>query len=185
MKIKTKHITLVSLFAALTAISAYLSIPVQPVAISLQTLVVLLSGMILGSKLGALSQIVYILIGLAGLPVFTGGYGGIAVLSRPSFGYAIGFILGAYVSGRICETFKKHDILKYSIASILGTLGIYLLGLPYFYYIINMVMGKSLSVSAVLKSGLIIFLPGDIIKAIVAIIISWRIVPIINKFIAH
>ena len=68
----TKDITLISLFAAMTAIGAFISIPIGPVPLTLQTLFVLMSGFVLGPKKGALSQVVYIALGLIGLPIFAG-----------------------------------------------------------------------------------------------------------------
>ena len=72
MKISAKELSLISMFTALTAIGAFISFPVGPVPITLQSLFVILSGLVLGSKLGALSQLVYILLGLVGIPIFAG-----------------------------------------------------------------------------------------------------------------
>lgn len=183
MKLNTRDLILTALFTALTIVGAYLIIPTQPVPISLQTLFVLLSGILLGSKLGALSQIVYILIGLIGLPVFAGGNGGLTMIAKPSFGYAIGFILGAYICGKIMESNIKSKLIKFSLAAIGGTIAIYLIGIPYLYFALRIVSNKILTFSILMKTGLIMFLPGDLIKAVIAVILSIQLVPILNKVI--
>lgn len=181
MNIKTKDMILVALFAALTAVGAFISIPVGPVPISLQTMFVLFSGMILGSKLGALSQIVYLIIGLVGIPVFAGGNAGLAAVMRPSFGYAIGFILGAYICGKIVESRFSNNVFKFIIASLLGTLAIYLIGIPYLYFVLKIVSHKTLGFYTLMKTGLIIFIPGDLVKCVTASLISYKILPLMNK----
>ena len=181
MKLSTKDLILIALFSALTVIGAYLSLPIQPVAISFQTLIVIMSGMILGSKSGGLSQVIYIFLGLIGLPVFTGGIGGIPILMKPSFGFAIGFIPAAYLSGKVVEKFENNSILKYILASLVATLIIYLFGLPYMAYILNGVLHKNLSWIKIFQSGCLIFLPGDIIKCILSSLISYKIIPLIKN----
>ena len=89
-----------SLMAALTAVSAYVTLPIGPVPITMQTCFVLLSGAVLGSRWGAGSQIVYVCLGLAGIPVFAGGMSGPGVVLSPTFGYIAGFVLAAFLTGR-------------------------------------------------------------------------------------
>ena len=103
-----------SLFAALTAAGAYIQIPMpfSPVPVTLQVFFVLLAGSILKSKWGSLSMIVYTLLGIAGLPVFAGGSSGIGVLLGPTGGYIVGFILAAYVIGKLSE--KTENAAKSS-----------------------------------------------------------------------
>ena len=93
MKTTTREITLISLFSALTAIGAFISIPLGPVPITLQTLFVLLAGFLLSPRSAALSQIVYIGIGLAGVPIFSGFTGGLQAILKPSFGFLVGFVI--------------------------------------------------------------------------------------------
>jgi len=98
----TRDLILVALFAALTAVGAFIKIPIPYVPFTLQYFFCALAGIILGSKLGALSQIIYVAVGLVGAPVFTDG-GGITYIFKPTFGYLIGFIVAAYVIGKIRE----------------------------------------------------------------------------------
>lgn len=169
MKISARNIVLIGLFAALTAVGAFVSIPVGPVPITLQTLFVILGGILLGPKFGALSQIIYILLGLIGLPIFSGFTGGAQIIFKPNFGFIVGFVFAAYIVGKISEVNSKSRIW---LASITGTIVIYLFGLPYMYYVLSNLMGMDLTLYALLKMGLFMFLPGDILKLIVASIVG-------------
>ncbi|NLL82532.1 MAG: biotin transporter BioY [Tissierellia bacterium] len=170
MKIKTREIVFVAIFTALTAVGAFISIPIGPVPITLQTLFVLLSGILLGPKLGALSQIVYILLALIGIPIFSGFSGGPQILLKPSFGFAIGFVFAAYIIGKI--TYKDINPKKIFVASIIGSVLIYLFGLPYMHYILNYVMKMNLSIVEVFKMGCLLFIPGDLLKLILANLVA-------------
>lgn len=169
---KTKDLTLVSLFAALTAIGAFVSIPVGPVPLTLQTLFVLVSGYVLGAKKAALAQLVYITIGLVGLPIFAGFSGGIQTILKPSFGFLIGFVAGAYTVGFLSR--KAKGFISYLAAGAAGTLVIYLFGLPYMAIILNYVMDSGLSLKMILQIGVIAFLPGDLIKLSIAAYLGKR-----------
>lgn len=169
-----------ALFTALTAVGGILSIPLGPVPITLQTFFVILSGIILGSKLGALSQITYVVLGLIGLPIFSGAYGGLGAIVRPSFGFLIGYIIAAYVIGKLTEKDKSLSKIIYSV--ILGSFIIYIIGVPYFYFIFTTYIGKSINFYEALKYACIPFIPGDIIKAVIAIILSKQLIPRLSKY---
>lgn len=93
---KTKTLIYCSLFTALIAAGAFIKIPVPVVPFTLQYLFTMLAGLLLGSKRGTISVVAYMLLGLAGLPIFSEG-GGLWYVFKPSFGYIIGFCLGTYV----------------------------------------------------------------------------------------
>lgn len=174
---KTKNIILVAIFTALTIVGGFLKIPVGPVPITLQFLFTAFAGIFLGAKLGALSQIIYILIGLVGVPVFTQG-GGLSYIFKPSFGYLIGFILAAYIIGKFAENIKmnsKYSIYKLFIGCLIGLALIYAIGVPYMYIIINHVMGAKINFSTAIKTGFLIFLPGDLLKCIVVSFIGKKV----------
>ena len=179
MKLSIKEMSLVSMFTALTAVGAFISIPVGPVPITLQTLFVLLSGMLLGPKLGALSQIVYIVLALIGIPIFSGFSGGPQILLKPSFGFAIGFVFAAYIVGKMTQ--NNFSVKKMFLASAMGSIVIYLFGLPYMYYILNFVMEMDLTFAAVFKMGCLSFIPGDLAKLVVANIVTKKTLPILGK----
>lgn len=181
MKLSTKDMALVAMFTSLTAIGAFISIPLGPVPITLQSLFVILSGLILGPKLGALSQIVYILLGLVGAPIFSGFTGGPQSVMAPSFGFIIGFVFAAYVVGKIAHSNNELSTKKVWIGSLVGSLVIYLFGLPYMYYMLNIIMGNQFSFLNIMQMGCFMFLPGDLAKLVIASLVGIKILPILNS----
>lgn len=134
---KTIEITLVSMFVVLIAIGANITsiIPfavVGGVPITLQTFFAVLSGLILGSRLGAITTSVYAFMGLVGLPVFARFSGGFGSLLSPTFGFILSFILAAYVGGKIIE--KKKTVAWYVFASLVATAINYLFGTNWMYF---------------------------------------------------
>ena len=166
VKLNTKDITEIGMFAALTAIGASISIPLGPVPITLQSLFVLLSGLVLGSRKAFFSQTAYVLL------VFAGFSGGIQSVTNPSFGFVIGFVASAFFAGKISE--KQMYSTKNSALSVLaGTLVIYAIGIPYMYYVLNIILAENLNIIQILSMGMFMFIPGDILKAVIAVII-WK-----------
>ena len=104
MSISTRQLTATAMISALTAVSSFLTIPIGPVPATMQSCVVLAAGPLLGARLGAISQLVYLMMGFAGLPVFAGGKAGLGIVLTPSFGFLVGFIATAYVTGRLGTT---------------------------------------------------------------------------------
>ncbi|WP_326909544.1 biotin transporter BioY [Sedimentibacter sp. MB31-C6] len=180
MKLSINDITQTGIFTALTAIGAFISIPVGPVPITLQTFFVLLSGIILGSRKAMFSQIAYILLGLVGLPIFAGFSGGLQTITKPSFGFLIGSVLAAYCVGKITEK-KSDSTTNMYIAVIIGTLIIYAIGIPYMYYILNIMLSSNLHINQILKLGMLMFIPGDTIKAIVTVLLGSKLQGKLNK----
>lgn len=107
-------------FACLTALGALVQIPIGPVPITLQVLFVLLSGLVLGSRLGALSQMEYLAIGFAGAPVFTQGKSGLIALLGPTGGYLVGFVVAAYLSGLVAESVARPGRVRFFLAGLAG-----------------------------------------------------------------
>ena len=168
MKIKTRDMVLVALFTALTAVGGFLTIPLKPAPITLQTLFTLLAGVVLGPKLGALSQLVYVILGLMGVRVFAGFSGGPQTVFSPSFGFLIGFIFISYIVGLIIHKDNNYTLKNILFATILGSILVYFFGVPYMYLILNKVMDTPITMAQAIKSGCLIFLPGDFLKAIIA-----------------
>ena len=159
MKIRT--MTRVALFAALTAVGAFIRIPLGYSSITLQTFFTAMAGCVLGPWYGALSQLVYVALGLVGLPIFTQG-GGIGYLVQPTCGFLIGLIPAAWVIGRIAgRTPEPKQIVP---ACLLGYGVLYAIGVPYMALILNTFLGKGMGFSAIMWAGMIPFLPGDMIK---------------------
>jgi biotin transport system substrate-specific component len=170
MKFSARDIALAGMFAALAAIVAVLGRfgITAIVPFSLQPLVVLLAGGLLGARLGAMSISVYVLMGLIGLPVFEKPpFGGPAYILQPTFGFLIAFIAAAYVIGKLLEG-KKSGFGCYFMAMLAGLFIIYAIGLPYFYLIFNFYIGKAMPVISVIKIAFLPFVGFDLLKAIMS-----------------
>lgn len=118
-KFTTRDLILCALFTALSAIGAFIRIPVPLVPFTLQITFTTLAGLLLGSKKGAISVAVYVLMGLIGIPVFTQG-GGFSYVLKPSFGFLVAFIIGAFVTGLIVEKKQNPSFLRILGASFAG-----------------------------------------------------------------
>jgi biotin transport system substrate-specific component len=157
-------------FVLATAFGAYVRIPVKgsPVPITLQTFFVILSGAVLGRKLGTLSQTAYFILGIAGLPIFQGSVSGAAYLAGPTAGYLIGFIASAYLIGKLIEI--KPTSFAWSVLTFaLGSLVIYVFGISWLIYMYKMNFVNAFS------TGILPFIPGDIAKILFAGIIYSKI----------
>jgi biotin transport system substrate-specific component len=171
---KLRWIVLASLMAALTAVGAYIHVPIGPVPIVLSTLFVLLTGLLLGSRWGLASMGLYLLVGAIGMPVFYGGKGGFAHFFGPTGGYLFGYVLAAWITGFISE--RSHGLLVLDIFAVLiGSLVIYGLGVPWLKMVTQMSWTKTLMV------GMVPFLIGDAIKASVAVILARSVRPILKR----
>ncbi len=164
----TKKIVKTGIMAALTTVGAYIIIPLpfSPVPITLQTFFVLFSGRILGKKYGSLSQVIYLLIGMAGLPVFAGGTGGLGILAGPTGGFLVAFVAAAWIAGFYTDN-KIKDFFIYLTA----TATIYLIGCSYFIF------STGTDIISALNLTVLPFLPGDLLKIILLIIAG----PIISR----
>ena len=173
-----RDITQIGIFTALTAVGAFITIPIGPVPITLQSFFVLLSGIILGSKKAMFSQITYLLLGLIGFPIFSGFSGGLQHIFKPSFGFIIGYVAAAYVVGKLTE---EKTASKYLWTAVLtGTLIIYAFGLPYMYYVLNIMLNSNLSIVKILQLGMFTFIPGDMLKAVIIVFFAQKISPLLK-----
>jgi len=157
-----------SMFGALTAIGSLIVIPLQPLPITLQTLFTGLAGILLGGYTGALSQIVYVILGVIGLPVFAGGKAGLGTLMGPSGGYLIGFIVAAYIIGKLVEARKEPGLVWIGLSLVIGNLVIYTLGVA------QLSLAAHLSISKALLVGVVPFLVGDLLKLVTATLIALK-----------
>ena len=167
----------VALFAALTSVGGYLRIPVPPVPFTLQTLFVYLSADILGSRRGAQSQLIFLTLGLMGVPVFTLG-GGPGYVLQPTFGYLLGFPVAAWAIGRALDS--HHQTIRWRVfflSNALGFLIIFTAGVAYLYINVNFIVHKSISWTTAFWSGLVIFLPGEVLKMAIAAVLARKIRP--------
>lgn len=133
----TKRLVYIAIFTALITVGGLISVPIPftQVEISLQTVFVILAGLMLGGRDGALAVLVYIAMGLFGLPVFTKG-GGPQYVFMPSFGYLIGFPIGALIGGVLCKRLKTVTRGKVFLCALVGCVPIYVLGVTYQMFIL-------------------------------------------------
>ncbi len=178
-KSRIMKLTLCALFVALTAIGAFIKIPTPLAPFSLQVLFVIMAGIVLGPRLGFLSQMAYITIGLIGIPIFTLG-GGPSYIFQPTFGFLLGFAAAAFVVGEITERSRPLTLKKLMLAGSAGLVAIYAIGLPYLYVMLNVYMGKDMSLASILWGACALFLPGDLLKIFLASVLSLKILKALN-----
>ena len=184
MKTQTKELTICAMFSALIIIGAFLKIdiplPLYTMHFTLQWLFVILATLLLGERLGTLSVVVYILLGLAGLPVFAAG-GGIGYVLRPGFGFLLGFVLAAFLIGLIMKKVKSQSLMSMIIAAAVGELAYYSVGAVYFYLIKNLYVGDAVSFRVVVVSYCLITVIPDFILCVLASLLAQKLKPILNR----
>ena len=173
-----RMLVLTALFAALTAIGAFLKIPTPWSSFTLQTFFVCMAGILLGPKYGALSQFAYVALGLLGLPIFTEG-GGIGYLLMPTCGFLLACVPAAAVSGLLTRRSLSRG--RIALACFAGYAVVYLIGLPYMALILNVYLGKGMDLSAILWAGMLPFLPWDTLKLIATVFLANRLAPMLRK----
>ncbi len=162
-------------FSIFLALCAQLSIklPFTPVPITLQTLGVLLIGAVLGSKRGALTMLVYLAEGAAGLPVFAGDPIGFTHLLGFTAGYLWATPIAAFVTGLLCERGFDRSYLTSALAMLPGTLIFYALGVPW------LAITAHMNIAHAFVAGMLPFIPGDLLKLVIASALlpsAWKIV---------
>jgi len=152
-------------FAVLTALGAYVYIPLPftPVPITLQTFFVLFSGLAMGPVLGATSQLAYLLMGIIGMPFFSAGGAGFSHILGPTGGYLIGFVLASWVTGKIIQGRRSTGLILFSL--ILGAVIYFSFGLLNLSFVLGCGIRKAMLL------GFIPFIPGDILKIIISVVI--------------
>ena len=175
---RIKMLVLCAMFTALTVLGAYIRIPTPISSFTLQLLFVFLSGVLLGPKYGPLSQLIYVALGLIGIPVFIGG-GGISYVLQPAFGFTIGFIASSFVIGMMTKNNKS--IPRILLSCICGLAAVYIIGLPYMGIILNVYMQKQMTVWQILLNGMVIFLPFDALKIAATVLLSKPLIKAIDS----
>ncbi|OUM92515.1 MAG: hypothetical protein BAA04_12180 [Firmicutes bacterium ZCTH02-B6] len=193
-----RQLALVAMFAAVTSVLAWIRIPLpfSPVPITGQTFGLMLAGLLLGPRLGALSQTVYLLMGVIGLPVFAGGQAGLGVLLGPTGGYLWGHIAGAYIAGLVAGPDPagaaprpmpataggrlpgglprgRIGLARTLTGAVLGGIAaVYALG------VVQLAIVTGMDWPAAVLAGAVPFLPGDLVKAAVAATVAMRLAPV-------
>lgn len=166
---------LVIAFVALNALFAQIAVPLPftPVPLTGQTFAVRLTGGLLGSRLGLIAMLGYLLAGAFALPVFAGGRGGAAMFMGPTAGYLAGFVVSAWLMGRLAERGWDRRFGRGLVAMLLASLPIYVLGLA------GLWLWQPMPLGTLLAKGLLPFLPGDVVKLVLAaglLASGWRVV---------
>jgi biotin transport system substrate-specific component len=150
-----------SIFALLTFLGASIRIPLFPVPFTLQTLFVILAGAVLGSRAGVFSQAIYLSVGILGVPIFAGSLAGIAVFAGPTGGYLVGFMLAAFLVGRLIN--KRTSLLWHTTVFALGSLAILVCGVAHLAIVYSQDLFSALAL------GFVPFLLGDTVKVFAAV----------------
>ncbi len=175
MKKKTLYsMVLTAIFAALTAVGAFLRIGVSPVSFTLQVFFTCMAGTLLGPYWGAASQAIYVLLGLVGLPIFTEG-GGLMYVAKPTFGFLLGLIPMAFLVGLLSKPKKTTGMRRFwrlMMAGGVGLVALYAVGLPYLYF----ALGGAWSIGKTIVSGCLVFLPFDLLKLICSALLGTKLI---------
>jgi biotin transport system substrate-specific component len=162
---KTYYLALIGIMAAVLSVIGPFAIPVGPIAITLGTFGVILSGYVLGPKYGTLSVVIYILLGVIGLPVFSGASGGIGKIIGPVGGYIIAFIFLSFSTGLFVTLFKKNIVL-HVVGALIGEVVMYIIGTAWFIFVTKTTLAYALTVCV------FPFLIGDTIKLAAAVVVG-------------
>ena len=179
-RISTQELVLGGVFTTLIAVGAFIKIPVPVVPFTLQFLFTMLAGLLLGGRRGAMSVGVYILLGLIGLPIFAEG-GGFWSILNPSFGYLLGFMLAAYVTGRMVERRARLSTGWVIAVNFLGLFIVYAAGMIYYYVICNYVIDTPIALGPLFLYCFVLAVPGDICLCVLAAILTVRVKPVFDK----
>ena len=172
-------LALCALFAALIAAGAFLRVPVPVVPFTLQFLFAALAGLLLGGRLGLCAVLLYLFMGLVGLPVFAEG-GGLFYVLKPSFGYLIGFAVGAYVTGRVAHGVPAPSFRRLLGAAFLGLALVYFFGMTYYAFLSAVYLGTPIGLWPLFLYGFLLAVPGDIALCFLAAALSKRFLPHLN-----
>lgn len=179
-KEKTKNMVLCAMFVSLISAGAWIRIPVPVVPFTLQFLFTTLAGLLLGGERGAMAVGIYMIMGLLGLPVFSEG-GGPGYLLRPSFGYLIGFGVGAYVTGKIANQVSRPGYKRLLAANFAGLGIVYFFGMLYYYLISKLYLGSPIGLWPLFLYGFILAVPGDMVLCLAGAVLGKRLIPLIKS----
>ncbi len=195
MKSKTVlFCTIVSFFAAVICISSVIKIPLGPVPLVFQNAMCILTGVLLGGVISALPILLFLVAGLLGLPVYSGGTSGIAVFLGPTGGFLIGYLCGAFVSGIIARhpnvyerlegknfIFKLQTVFRVILATVFGMIAIYVPGVIHFMRWTGDKFSKD-TLMSVMSVCVFPYLLGDLIKTVIIILVAVKVRPVLAQY---
>lgn len=174
---KTKDMALIALFAVIISICAWISIPTT-IPFTMQTFGVFLALDVLGGKRGTISIIVYLLLGIVGVPVYAGGLSGIGVVFGNTGGYMIGWFIAGFVFWAM-ETLLGRKKWVLALSSMLGLLVCYVVGTVWFMVVYARNIGQ-IGLWTALVWCVIPFIVPDLVKIVLALSIQKRLMPFVN-----
>ncbi|MCC5895342.1 MAG: biotin transporter BioY [Alkalibacterium sp.] len=160
-------LTQIALSTALLAVSSIVVLPIGVIPITLQVFFFLFIPALLGPLKGLMTIILYIIMGLIGLPVFAGGSGGIGSIMSPSFGYIIGALIVALIVGK--GLLKHRNKLQTLGIMSIGLAALYAIGMSYQYVIMTVFLDTPISFMSILSVNFSVFLPIDLLKMVLAV----------------
>ncbi len=179
-KLSIRDMTIVAVFTALIAIGAFIRIPIPYVPFTLQLLFTMLAGLLLGAKLGMVSVLTYIILGLVGVPIFTEG-GGPSYVLKPSFGYIIGFAIGSYLTGKIANEVDEPSLKRLLVANFLGLAVVYACGMIHYYLVSKYIILSPISLKNLFIYCFLLAVPGDVFLCVSTAFLARRLIPILKR----
>ena len=174
---KTRKLAMTAVMAALMCLAGMVVHWVSPalVPFSILPVFVLISGIILGAEYAAMAMVVYLVLGLFGLPVFSSApFGGFGYVLKPTFGFLLGYVAAAYVVGKV---YHIGSLWRAIVGVLAGLVILYLFGLSYLYIILHWVLHRPTSIAGVLMIGFVpLLFMGDLIKAGIAVWVGQEVV---------
>lgn len=175
-----KAISRIPLMTALLIVCSWITIPIGPVPFSLQTFAILLIAFISPINIAVGSSLLYLLIGLIGIPVFAGGSGGISSIVMPTFGFVLSFPLVSLLISYTRQSYQLRSILSLILLGLAANIIIYLIGIPYMVWMLKIMAGTTLSINEAIAIGFLPFILGDFIKIVIAAYASRRLIKLIK-----
>lgn len=193
MKNKTiLKLSFIALFAAIVCIGCFLRIPIGPIPIVLQNALCVLTGVLMGSYLGGAPTALFLIAGLIGLPVYSGGTSGVAVWAGPTGGFLPGYLIGAilagFIAGRPSVEEKKvsvKSVVRITLAMLAGMIVLYVPGVIHFSRwaeAAGRVPAEKSTLAYTMGACVLPYIPGDLIKTVVSIVIAVKIRPILAQY---
>ena len=178
----SKNLVFTALFAAISAVSGFIAVPIPgtPIPIVIQNMMVVLSGMLLGPLLGTASTVLFIVSGLLGLPVLSGGTGGFAKLMGPTGGFIIGYAFSSLAAGIVAgrpTMGKRMSVVRTVIAAVLGFFIMYVPGVLHFMRSLDKTFSETMALCV------LPYLPGDAVKTVLCVILAKALRPSVASFV--
>ena len=174
-----RMLTVSALFTALIAVGAFIRIPVPMWPFTLQTVFTTLAGLLLGPRYGTLSCVAYMVLGLAGLPVFTGG-GGPQYIFQPTFGCIVGFAVGAWFAGMIVRRGRARGFRLFLLAALADTPVVYVIGMAWFWCVKAFYLNDPIGMWTLFVTCFVPTIGVDVLKAALAAGAAVRLAPALS-----